>query len=57
MAVILEDLGDGALVDALQTELPLAQLQETSTWKKGRDRKTEGRHFILDYGFSFYYFI
>lgn len=49
MAVILEDLGDGALVDALQTELPLAQLQETSTWKKGRDRKTEGRHFILDY--------
>lgn len=29
MAVILQDFGDGALVDALQTELPLPQLQET----------------------------
>lgn len=30
MAVILQNLGDGALIDALQTELPLSQLQETS---------------------------
>lgn len=49
MAVILQDLGDGALVDALQTKLPLPQLQETSTWKKGRHKKTEERHFIKDH--------
>lgn len=30
MAVILQHFGDGALVDALQTELPLPELQETS---------------------------
>lgn len=30
MAVILQDFGDGALVNALQTELPLSQLEETS---------------------------
>lgn len=34
MAVILQDFGDGALVNALQTELPLTQLQETSAQRK-----------------------
>lgn len=34
MAVILQDFGDGALVNALQTELPLSQLQETSAQRK-----------------------
>lgn len=36
MAVILQDFGDGTLVNALQTELPLSQLQETSAQRKHR---------------------
>lgn len=39
MAVILQNLGDGALVDALQTELPLPQLQETSAKTNGVKQK------------------
>ena len=34
VAVILQDFGDGALVDALETELPLAELQEASNDKR-----------------------
>lgn len=42
VAVILQHLGDGALVDALQTELPLAQLQEASGWKREKEDTSRG---------------
>lgn len=53
MAVILQNLGDGALVDALQTELPLPQLQEAPTQRKGIDRKTGGGQFSQDYHLNY----
>ena len=54
VAVVLQHLGDGALVDALEAQLPLAQLQETPggehhthQWRGGdtgreRERETLG---------------
>lgn len=46
MAVVLQDFGDGALVNALQTELPLSQLQETSAWRKQREEEHGHRHVL-----------
>ena len=35
VAVVLQHLGDGALVDALQTQLPLSQFQEAPGGREG----------------------
>lgn len=57
MAVILEDLRDCALIDALQTELPLTQLQEASTCKIEKQQRRDIYNYHLNYLFSFYWFI